>query len=372
MRRRSWLGFGVTLVTACSSGAASVSDEPAATTASAIVNGDLDTAHRAVVTVVSQAGGDEISVCTGTIVQTDPATGTGWVATAAHCINEGPPRAVWEGPDYLAQDRVRHRVLGYAADTRFDIDKPENGYDFAVVRIEGVDASTPVIPLASAPDGIVVGTAMDNVGFGRTTKPPAETDTNSKRHIVSTSIGQVSTHLLSYDSSQKGACQGDSGGPWLVGTGEDMRVVGIDSYGNTTCDGLAVAGRVQAGLDFFAAELGLVAPDPCELCQVLAKSSGGKCEKATSAGLEVCVCNEACAEECSAGCASSSSSDEPDAAAPEAPPPASDAGPTVVVVHKKGDGCDTSGRAPSGATLFGWLALALAVARLRPCRSARR
>ena len=87
----------------------------------------------------------------------------------------------------------------------------------------------------------------------RTTKPPATSDTNSKRHIVSTSLGHVTELLLAYDAAEKGACQGDSGGPWLVGTGADVRVVGIDSYGNTTCDGLAVAGRVQAGLDFFSA-----------------------------------------------------------------------------------------------------------------------
>ncbi|MFO0742803.1 MAG: S1 family peptidase [Labilithrix sp.] len=372
----------MTLLLACScslsGGEASdgAGNEPTTTsTASAIVNGSVDTTHSAVVTVVSDAAGNEISICTGTIVKTDPARGIGWVATAAHCIADGAPRAVWEGSDYLARDRVRHNVVAYAADTRFDITKPESGYDFAVIRISGVTASTPVIPLASAPDQLSTGTAMDNVGFGRTTKPPATSDTNSKRHIVSTSLGHVTELLLAYDAAEKGACQGDSGGPWLVGSGADVRVVGIDSYGNTTCDGLAVAGRVQAGLDFFSAELGDTVPDRCELCKTLAQSSGGKCAKATSAGLSTCVCSTACVDQCkdSTECASGPACTG-DGCTPTTPDPGasaapeSDAGPTVVVVHKKGDGCNaapgTSSPA-SGLVALAGIALACRVRRRR-------
>lgn len=351
-------------------------------TATAIVNGTIDTAHPAVVTVVSDGADNTINICTGTIVRTDPGAGIGWVATAAHCLSDGAPRVVIEGPDYRNGDRVRHAILGYASDDRFDIDNPANGYDFAVVRISGVTAATPVIPLATAPDRIAVGTPLSNVGFGRTTRPPADADTNSERHLVSTSVGRVSPLLLAYDSSESGACQGDSGGPWLVGEGDAMRVAGIDSYGNKTCDGFAFAGRVQAGLDFFHAQLGLEAPDPCELCKAVAQSSGGKCATAVAAGLSACLCGDACVDACRASaecggapaCAPGEScASDAGAAAGAAPAPTSDAGPDVVVVHKKGSGCNAAGPADETTlTLGGALAALLLLVRLRPSRWRRR
>jgi hypothetical protein len=370
--------LGLTLLLACASEVADrVNDAPTTSTASAIVNGSLDTTHGAVVTVVSSASNDEIAICTGTIVQTDPPRGLGWVATAAHCVSEGPPRAVFEGTDYLASDRVRHNVVGFTADSRFDINKPEAGYDFAVVRISGVTATTPIIPLATAPDSVVVGSSMTNIGYGRTTRPPADADTNSERHVVTAPIGEVSQLFLGYDTAQRGACQGDSGGPWLVGDGDTLRVVGIDSYGNTTCDGFAYAGRVQAGLDFFDVALGLAAPDPCALCTTLARSSGGKCASDKSA---VCICNDACADECkgSTDCANVSTCignecDPSDASAStNSTPPTSDAGPDVVVVHQPGSGCSVGASRGSASGSFAWLLVALAVLRLRPSRSGRR
>lgn len=345
-------------------------------TASAIVNGTLDTTHAAVVTVISDASNNELAICTGTIVKVDVAQGIGWVATAAHCVNEGSPRTVWEGSDYLGRDRVRHNVLGYAADSRFDIDKPENGYDFAVVRISGVTASTAVIPLATAPDSITTGTTMDNVGFGRTTRPPATADGNSKRHMVSASITKISQLLLGYDTSEQGACQGDSGGPWLVGDGTSMRVVGIDSYGNTTCDGIAYAGRVQAGQDFFAAELGDTPPDKCTLCTTLVQSSGGKCATAKNDDLTSCICSDACATECSGTtqCAGGAScignACDPAKAgttSDNATPTTADAGSNILLVEKSdGGGCSTApGRGAGSASVFAGLALVMLFRRRR-------
>ena len=299
MRKAGLLGWVV--VAACGSTDATV-DPGAATmsTSEAIVNGAADTTHDAVVTVISSAGKDEISICTGTIVKIDAAAGTGWVATAAHCMAEGAPQVVWEGPSYSGAGRTRHTPLGYAVDTRFDIDKPENGYDFAVVRIDKVTAATPLIPLAGVPDGLAVGTSIDNIGFGRTTHPPAAADDNTTRRIVTKAISTVSDRLLAYDSSASGACQGDSGGPWLLGSGSAARVVGIDSYGNTECNGDATAGRVQIGYDFFAKELGLDAPEACTYCKAIAESAGGKCTAKRDDALATCECSDACSTECGA------------------------------------------------------------------------
>jgi hypothetical protein len=354
-----WLGFVV--LAACAS--PDSASEATSSTASAIINGSDDTTHGAVVTVIANAAGNTIDICTGTIVQIDATTGTGWVATAAHCVLDGPPIIVWEGANWGDKTtRVRHNVVSYASDQRFDLDRPQDGYDFAVIRIDGVTASTPFIPLAGAPDAVAVGAAVDNLGFGRTTKPPASAEGNTKRRLVSTRIAETTATLLSYDAATEGACQGDSGGPWLVGDGANRRVVGIDSYGNSTCDGFAVAGRVQSGLDFFHAQLGLAVPEACALCTNIAHSSGGRCANDTA---ESCIC-KACAKECA--CIGSELPDAGVVTEPTAPP--ADAGPTIVIVHTPGKGgCATS---EGSGSAFGALALAFALSRLRPYRSSRR
>ncbi len=60
----------------------------------AIINGQLDTTHQAVVALIGRN-----SICSGTIVQTDPQRGIGWVLTAAHCVDD-VPQAIIQGNDF--------------------------------------------------------------------------------------------------------------------------------------------------------------------------------------------------------------------------------------------------------------------------------
>jgi len=245
-------------------------------TSSSVINGSLDTEHPAVVALIL-AQGSQGGLCSGTIVKKDVQRGIGWVATAAHCV-EVSPALVIQAQDFASADAIRYEVIDYEADPRYS---PQSGrYDFAMVRIAGVDESTPVIPLTTAPDGLRVGTAVTSVGFGRTSlsEPTSPDDHNTQRRVVQKTLGDVTTTLIGYEMRTRGICQGDSGGPVLVGTGSSQRVVGIHSFVQGDCDGDGYSARVTAGLAFFEQELGKALPaESCGLCEKIANSGTQEC-----------------------------------------------------------------------------------------------
>src|SRR5262245_42564769 len=127
------------LAVACSSEPPSrgSSPETLASSSSAIINGTIDTTHPAVV-----AMGSSTTLCSGTIVKTDPLRRIGWVLTAAHCVSKAPVFVI-QGQDYMAANVVRYDVIDYRADPRYT-GVANYDYDFAIVRIAGVDSATPV------------------------------------------------------------------------------------------------------------------------------------------------------------------------------------------------------------------------------------
>jgi len=277
----------VTLVlAACSAGSppsdprGSSEPEHVARTSSAVINGQLDTTHQAVVAIVLQSG-SQGGLCSGTIVKTDPATHIGWVVAAAHCV-ELPPVFVLQGDDFSQNGGVlRYDVIDYKADSRYSgaVGGP---YDFAVLRIAGVDGSTPTIPLASASDGLAVGTNVLSVGYGRTTLIASGAGTeNTVRRKVAKQLSQVG-QMIAYNMATSGICQGDSGGPVLVGSPGSEKVVGIHSYVQGDCNGVGVSGRVSFGLSFLQGEIAKALPtDSCDLCGQIANSGNGTCAAAT-------------------------------------------------------------------------------------------
>jgi MYXO-CTERM domain-containing protein len=265
-----------------SSSSSTASDAPTTgTVTSPIINGNLDATHPAVVMLYLE-GASGAGLCSGTIVKVDAQRHIGWVATAAHCVDEVPPELVLQTDDFEKPDSIKYQVLDYKADARYV--NTGNPYDFAMVRIGGVDAQTPVIPLTGATDGLTTGTAVTSVGFGRTSE--SDQDMNSQRRNVSKTLGSVTTTKIAYEMSTKGICQGDSGGPVLAGTGVNEKVVGIHSYVEGGCvGGNGYSGRVSAGLTFYNGELTKALPDDtCTTCEKIALS--GK--------LECAVMNDAC------------------------------------------------------------------------------
>lgn len=284
MRAPSILAVPVLASIACS--ASPPQPERSSTAASAIINGAVDTTHHAVVAVSLQQG-NEGGLCSGTIVKVDTQRKIGWVLTAAHCVKI-PPVLVVQGDDFNDLRALHYEIVDYLADPRYD----QNGsagqpYDFAVVRIAGVDAQTPTIPLVTSSDGVAAGTRVVAVGFGRTTLASSgQQDSNSLRRSVSLTVTQTSSTELGYDMSVRGICQGDSGGPDLVNAGGVEKVAAVHSYVEGDCNGLGVSGRVAGDLAFVGGELGkALPPDGCGLCDKIAVSGNNECARLTNACL---------------------------------------------------------------------------------------
>lgn len=282
--------FGAALVVGACSGEPPVTapaDEDVGQTSDAIINGTVDTTHQAVVMIYSQQG-QEAGLCSGTIVKVDPDTKIGWVLTAAHCVAV-PPMLVIQGDDFNTTNALQYGVIDYKADPRYrQSGDPAQDYDVAVIRIAGVDAKTPTLPIATASDGVKSGTAVTAIGYGRTTLISAgNNDTNTKRRKVSLTVNSVKTASIGYDMSQRGICQGDSGGPDLVTVGGQETVVAVHSYVSGDCNGQGTSGRVSGNLTFINQQLAAAAPkETCDLCTTREVSGEQECAKLNRACLE--------------------------------------------------------------------------------------
>jgi MYXO-CTERM domain-containing protein len=245
-----WAAISLLLVgAACSrssSGSRALAESP-------IVAGALDTTHAAVVTVLSENDVD-VSSCSGTIVKSDLDDELAWVVTAAHCVDSLSPVNVLFGDD-ATLPLEKFDVVDFAADPRYD-HQPGSPYDFAVVRIDA-GRDLPVIPLVDGADELTQGTVVTSVGYGRTTTDAdaMADDGNQRRHSVVKTLDSVTDTLVGFDMATSGFCTGDSGGPLLVGDGDTLHVVAIQSYVHGSCTGTGFSGRVSAGAAFFAAQL---------------------------------------------------------------------------------------------------------------------
>jgi hypothetical protein len=263
------------VVSACSSSSPPKGEPAPGRVESPIINGNADTTHQAVVFVYAQQG-QTGGACSGTIVKVDAANKIAWVLTAAHCVDI-PPVLVIQGNDYEASSAIRYSVLDYAPDPQYS--GTASGHDFAVVRIVGADAQTPIIPITSSPDGLSTGTTVLSVGYGRTTPSNQTPDNNSVRRSITKSIGALDTDEIGYNQQTSGICQGDSGGPVIYNPGSGERVVGVHSYVNGPCvPGSGFSQRVTSGLSFINGRLNQAAPAPsCDLCMKTAESGAQAC-----------------------------------------------------------------------------------------------
>jgi hypothetical protein len=197
------------------------------------------------------------------------------------------PTLAVQAEDLRSPHAIHYDVIDFKADARWT-GETESPYDFAVVRIAGVDALTPIIPLNEGSDELDHGSIVKSVGFGRTTLISAMgPDKNSLRRAIDKTIAGVSTTHLRYDMANKGICQGDSGGPVLTGSGTTERVVGIHSYVSNDCNGEGFSGRVSLAHDsFFMTELTKeLPPDSCSLCEKIESSGNNECAMLTASCL---------------------------------------------------------------------------------------
>jgi len=236
----------------------------------AIINGQIDTTHDAVVAVFF--GNNK---CSGTIV--DVNGGFGYALTAAHCIKQNAASIVI-GDDHDAGGVVEHSIVEAAVHPYYN----DFLYDMAVVKFSGASGSTPVIPaLTPSEDTLHDTSTVTFVGFGLTSHPNGDT---SQRHQRTHQLSALRPLTLEYNQDSGGPCSGDSGGAVLT-TGATERVAGIIANTGEGCTDYGTSGRVSEAYDGFIApyvNTGTVsqtdaAPQTCDQCNQWATSGNSSC-----------------------------------------------------------------------------------------------
>ncbi len=288
-------------ITACIEQDAPPVTEAVKTSQQSIINGNLDNSRQAVIAIAS-----EQSLCSGTIVKTEPARGLGWVLTAAHCVDDNP-QAILQGNDYTNATR-QYPVVDYVAHPAYST--RDTTFDFAVILFSGADNSTPVIPIVGNSDNLSTGDFVTSVGYGRTTPSNQAPDNNSRRRNVNRNIDRnTNSELLVYDISDAGICQGDSGGPVLTDNSGQERVAGVHSSVSDECQGYGFSGRVTSARGWIQGQLDGEVEETCDLCRQVALSGNGDCTSVSDAcfndercgGFAQCLNNcttEACQTQC--------------------------------------------------------------------------
>lgn len=245
-----------------------------------IINGTLDTTHQAVVAVLSNN-----SACTGTIINVQPPYA--FVLTAAHCVDD-PPQVVRQGNDYDSGSAIQYNVQDYEAHPGY------NGSvnDFAMLRITGASASTPLMAvMTAAEDNIANGRQFTHVGYGVIQGDPNQVGT-TQRHKTTGSVVDTTSLTLTFNAMSSGVCFGDSGGPNIDNT--TGKVAGVNSSVSTgQCNGYSFSGRASAVLSSFIMPFINNAPPPpvdCDGCFEAATTGTGDCTGAVNA----CFNNSAC------------------------------------------------------------------------------
>jgi hypothetical protein len=310
LRRSKLVSASVVVAIAIAGSAACSASQPAPLSLEldraeqAILNGQPDTTHDAVVFLLSGT-----AACTGTIIKVDATAKVGWVLTAAHCVvgDGGKPVFAYQGAnaDPTKGATKRYAVIDAVAHTGYN----PNGFarDFGMVRIAGVDATTPVLPAATSTDGLAIGRTVLSVGYGRTTPADvANPESNTVRRAISKPIADLNAAQIVYSqapaNNPSGICSGDSGGPVVATVNGAERVVGVHSFVSNDCRTAGYSGRVTSELAWLNARLSdpLPALNSCAACKANATSGNGKC----AARFEACINNVDCGGlyKCVIGC----------------------------------------------------------------------
>jgi len=275
-----------------------------------IINGQRDTGHPAVVALTMTKPGasgapNTYSSCTGTMIKVNPTTKVGYVLTAAHCVDGASTISTFQGSDRA----VPEGTLGYAyldhtahPSYRGDTGSP---YDIAMIRVLGVDATTPVVPML-APDALAQNQRVTSVGFGRTTRPNVVTDaaSNTAKNRIDGSIASLTSTSVGVRYDNNGdICQGDSGGPVMIIASGKEYVAAVHSYVIGSCVGVGYSVRASAHKVFVQGILDKAIPaETCETCRKTAGSGKQICADARRACLADTQCNglRLCLNKCSA------------------------------------------------------------------------
>jgi MYXO-CTERM domain-containing protein len=288
---------------------------------SPIISGTLDTTRQSVIALLRVNGGQIIGECSGTVVAVDKATSTGYVLTAAHCVQpekQGDPTPlaseylVAQGNDYATKGTVYYPVQDYKIHPSYALFVVGSPYDFAMVKFAGANpAKTPSTPpISAAEDNLAVSSPITAVGFGVTVGDQSQG--NTLRWYIDKPLWSITPFKLGMNEAGGGICFGDSGGPWMTVVNGVEKIAGVSSYVEGQCNGNAYAGRVSLITDDFIlpyinAQTG---NQTCSECQQSVLSAAGACTDAYKACqgnadcaallqcLGACNSDQACATTC--------------------------------------------------------------------------
>jgi secreted trypsin-like serine protease len=288
-RARAWQlnGFWACLMACsmfgCSSGS-STGESGLERRRDAILGGQVDTTHTAVVAVRQKSG-----VCSGSVI--DARGEAAWILTAAHCVVEVDDQGEVELPVAVLEPSTVFATVGsdYARDlamgailpaVEIRIDPGYDGFsgnanDIALVRVLGNAAALMTLPwLVPASDDVREGEPVTLVGFGTTVEP-----NNTQRHVTQQVVAWLDQHFIGIDQTNgMGVCHGDSGGPVLVVRNGNWAVAGVNSVGTGTrakpCSEASTSTRIARFSELIANTLGQPSPPAAGGAPTAAGASG--------------------------------------------------------------------------------------------------
>jgi len=191
-----------------------------------VLGGAPDTAHPAVVALVSRPAAGAGAFCSGVLVAPR------LVLTAGHCVLGATPAEVtvhvgasWETPDQILgveEIVVLPRFHGAPEEQRA-------GLDLAAVVLSD-DAGVAPVAYAHSGGDALVGTDATVVGFGLA--DPLDDTSGGQRRAAVVSVTSACDRMLAFGDDTSGACDGDSGGALFVrDTGGRETLVALVSFG---------------------------------------------------------------------------------------------------------------------------------------------
>jgi len=180
-----------------------------------------------------------------------------WVLTAAHCVEGGYLKGVTIGLHNQA-DTVgveKFTVLEIIKNPGWDTNTMDN--DFALVKLSGDSKFAPIAlntKEISNADFVTAGWGTTSEGGGVSKILMKVSVPFVSKEVCSAAYEGITDSMLcaGYKEGGKDSCQGDSGGPLIVGSGSNMALAGVVSWGEGCArpNKYGVYSKVNGALDW--------------------------------------------------------------------------------------------------------------------------
>ncbi|OGR63902.1 MAG: hypothetical protein A2X31_10675 [Elusimicrobia bacterium GWB2_63_22] len=181
-----------------------------------------------------------------------------WVLTAAHCVEGGYLKGVTIGLHNQADTAgiEKFTVLEIIKNPGWDTNTMDN--DFALVKLSGDSKFAPIAlnakEITSKVDFVTAGWGTTSEGGGVSKILMKVTVPFVDNAVCSAAYDGVTDSMIcaGYKEGGKDSCQGDSGGPLIVGTGSNMALAGVVSWGEGCArpNKYGVYAKVNGALDW--------------------------------------------------------------------------------------------------------------------------